>query len=195
MIKNPPQWRRCKRHRFFLRVRKIPWRRKGQPTPVFLPRKPHGQRSLLGYNLWGCKELDMTEQQVWHGIYTVSGIIINLEMIYSIRGYIYVYCIILYRDLGLLRFSYPQEVWVSIPHGCRGWLISLKMRVVSGWCTNTGKEKSLSHSLSGKYSYRWIYTMKSLATCPGISQNCLQLNWFWNFDEELATCKVCSGAI
>ena len=63
----------------------------------------------MGYNLWGCKESDMTEQQVWHGIYTASGITINLEMIYSIRGYIYVYCIILYRDLGLLRFSYPQE--------------------------------------------------------------------------------------
>ena len=30
-------------------VRKIPWRRKWQPTPVFLPRKSHGQRSLVGY--------------------------------------------------------------------------------------------------------------------------------------------------
>ena len=32
-----------------------------QPTPVFLPKKSHGQRSLLGYSLWGHKELDMTE--------------------------------------------------------------------------------------------------------------------------------------
>ena len=29
---------------------KIPWRRKWQPTPVFLPGKNHGQRSLVGYN-------------------------------------------------------------------------------------------------------------------------------------------------
>ena len=29
-------------------VGKIPWRRKGQPTPLFLPEKSHGQRSLLG---------------------------------------------------------------------------------------------------------------------------------------------------
>ena len=36
-------------------VRKIPWRRKWQPTPVFLPGKSHGQRSLEGYSLWGCK--------------------------------------------------------------------------------------------------------------------------------------------
>ena len=33
-------------------------RREWQPTPVFLPRKFHGQRSLEGYSLWGPKELD-----------------------------------------------------------------------------------------------------------------------------------------
>ena len=43
-------------------VGKIPWRRKWLPTPVFLPGKSHGQRSLAGYGLWGCKELDTTEQ-------------------------------------------------------------------------------------------------------------------------------------
>ena len=31
-------------------VGKIPWRRKWQPTPVFLPGKSHGQRSLVGYS-------------------------------------------------------------------------------------------------------------------------------------------------
>ena len=41
--------------------REDPWRRKWQPTPVFLPGKCHGQRSLAGYNPWGCKELDTTE--------------------------------------------------------------------------------------------------------------------------------------
>ena len=43
-------------------VRKIPWRRKQQPTPVLLPGKFHGWRSLIGYSPWRCKELDMTEQ-------------------------------------------------------------------------------------------------------------------------------------
>ena len=37
------------------------WRRKWQPTPVFLPGKFHGQRSLAGYSLWDCKDSDMTE--------------------------------------------------------------------------------------------------------------------------------------
>ena len=42
-------------------VRKIPWRRKWQPTPVFSPGKSHGWRSLIGYSPWGHKELDITE--------------------------------------------------------------------------------------------------------------------------------------
>ena len=40
-------------------VRKIPWRRAWQPTPVFLPEESHGQRSLAGHGI--TKELDMTE--------------------------------------------------------------------------------------------------------------------------------------
>ena len=37
------------------------WRRKGQPTPVFLPGESQGRRSLVGCCLWGCTESDMTE--------------------------------------------------------------------------------------------------------------------------------------
>ena len=44
------QWRRC---RFNPWVRKIPWRRKWQPTPLFLPVKSHGQRNLAGYIVHG----------------------------------------------------------------------------------------------------------------------------------------------
>ena len=48
-----------RRHRFNPWVRKIPWRRKGQPTPVFSPGKSHGRRSLLvTYSPWGHKESD-----------------------------------------------------------------------------------------------------------------------------------------
>ena len=41
---------------------KIPWRRKWQSTPVLLPGKSHGWRSLIGYSPWGRKESDTTEQ-------------------------------------------------------------------------------------------------------------------------------------
>ena len=40
----------CRRCGFDLWVWKVPWRRKWQPTPVFLPGKSHGQRSLAGYS-------------------------------------------------------------------------------------------------------------------------------------------------
>ena len=42
-------------------VGKIPQRRAWQPTPVFLPGKSQGQRSLAGYSPWGLKGSDMTE--------------------------------------------------------------------------------------------------------------------------------------
>ena len=38
------------------------WRRKWQPTPVFLPGESHGKRSLVGYSPWGCKESKTTER-------------------------------------------------------------------------------------------------------------------------------------
>ena len=60
------------RPRFDPCVRKIPWRREWQPTPLFLPGQFHGQRSLVGYSAWGRKVLDMTE---WLNTFTLSYII------------------------------------------------------------------------------------------------------------------------
>ena len=39
------------------------WNRKWQPTPVILPGESHGQRNLLGYSPWCCKESDTTERR------------------------------------------------------------------------------------------------------------------------------------
>ena len=47
-------------------VGKISWRRKWQPTIVFLPGKSHGRRNLVGYSPWGCKEWDTTERLHFH---------------------------------------------------------------------------------------------------------------------------------
>ena len=43
---------------------KISWSEEWQPTPVFLPGKFHGQRSLVGYSPKGCKESDTTEHML-----------------------------------------------------------------------------------------------------------------------------------
>ena len=48
---------RYKRHGFDPWVRNIPWTRKWQSTPVFLPGESYRQRSLKGYILWGCKRV------------------------------------------------------------------------------------------------------------------------------------------
>ena len=71
-----PRWLRaeesafwCRRHRFDYWVRKIPWRREWKHTPVFLPGKSHGQRSLAGYSPWGHKSVRhnlATKQQQIH---------------------------------------------------------------------------------------------------------------------------------
>ena len=71
MLRNGlPQWLNGKkspcnagdeRHGFNPWVRKMPWRRAWQPTPVFLPRELHGQRKLMGYRPWGHKVGTRTE--------------------------------------------------------------------------------------------------------------------------------------
>ena len=48
--------------RFNLSVRKIPWRRERQPTPVFLPGEFDEQRSLVGYSAWGYKNWTCLKQ-------------------------------------------------------------------------------------------------------------------------------------
>ena len=56
----------CRRHGFDPWIGKISWRRKWQPTLVFLPGKSHGQWSLVGYSPWGCKRVRhdrVTEKQ------------------------------------------------------------------------------------------------------------------------------------
>ena len=49
----------------------IPWSKKWQPTPAFLSGKFHGQKTLAGYSLHGCKELDKTEHTRAQSIYQI----------------------------------------------------------------------------------------------------------------------------
>ena len=62
-------------------MRKIPWRGKWQPTPVFLPGKSHGQRSLAGYSPWGHQESDMIEHVHAHAIIRLERkIVVGIRM-------------------------------------------------------------------------------------------------------------------
>ena len=83
LVKNLPN-QECRRPGFNSHVRKIPWRRKWQPTPVFLPGESHGQRSLAGYSLWGHKSQTwLSDQTTTTSIYT-NNIYIHKEYIYKI---------------------------------------------------------------------------------------------------------------
>ena len=54
-------WNNKNLHSMLVEMQKW-FKQKWQPTPIFLPRKFHGQRSLAGYSPWGRKELDTTNQ-------------------------------------------------------------------------------------------------------------------------------------
>ena len=66
------QCRRHQRCQFDSWVGKNLWKRKWQPTPVFLPGKFHGQGSLASYSSYSSKELNMTEDTFMHIVYKVE---------------------------------------------------------------------------------------------------------------------------
>ena len=87
MVKNLPTMREivdCRlRLRFHPRVGKTLWRREWQSMPIFLPREFHGQRSLVGYSPWDCKESDMTER-LTHRIPVIVIVELCLDGIYAL---------------------------------------------------------------------------------------------------------------
>ena len=67
-------------------VQKILWRRKWQPTPVSLPRKSHGQRSLVGYSPWSHKRVGYDWATKWQ---TKTKILVSTTL--WLLGYVYTY--------------------------------------------------------------------------------------------------------
>ena len=71
MVKHLPAMQETGRSRFDPQVEKVPWRRKRQTTPVFLPGKSQGQRSLVGYSPRGHKRVGhdwaaKPQQNIWY---------------------------------------------------------------------------------------------------------------------------------
>ena len=85
-------------------VRKIPWRRKLQPTPVFLPGKSYGQRSQAGYSPWGRKQSDTTGQLTT----TTTLITVLLPIISSVS------CCTLASSLTALLKQLLLRTWILI---------------------------------------------------------------------------------
>ena len=75
----------CRRPRFDTWVGKIPWRRKWQPTPVFLPGKSHGQRSLVGYGPQRVGHGLVTKQQIYHALLINSSVDGHLHCLFCLK--------------------------------------------------------------------------------------------------------------
>ena len=75
------------RHGFNPWVRKIPWRRKWHPTPVFLPEKSHGQRSLVGYSPWGRKRVrhNLVTKQQQHPVLDQTKILLICYVVFFLN--------------------------------------------------------------------------------------------------------------
>ena len=94
-------------------VRKIPWRRKWQPTLVLLPGEFHGLRSLVGYSPWSCKESDTTERLHFHflsllfdyskniSLFWFLDICFAQKVLFSLRG-------LLYLTLSILEIDFCE---------------------------------------------------------------------------------------
>ena len=107
----------CRRPGFNSWVQKIPWRRKWQPTPVFLPGKSHGQERLGDYSPWGRKRQtrfsDETTTILYYTIlyYTILyyTILFYTILFYTILYYSILYTILYYtilepdKESGMLR--------------------------------------------------------------------------------------------
>ena len=94
----PQGFRSCGRCEFNPGVRKTPWKRARQPTPVFLPGKSHGRRILAGYSPWALKRLghNLAIKQQNYGIKYCEDFILHqslanpcdyTNMHYSVRLY------------------------------------------------------------------------------------------------------------
>ena len=94
-------------------VLKIPWRRAWQPTPVFLPGESHGQRSLVGYSPWGCKESDIlklvsiqhTYVHTYPNIYRSHMYDTHVSNIIRITLYVYISLVPKYARLCIYIFA------------------------------------------------------------------------------------------
>ena len=87
VVKNPPANAGNKRRRSDPWVGKIPWRRTWQPTPIVLPGKVQGQRSLTGYSSWYSKDSDMTEWLSPHtlSVFLISATLMSTLVIYMVK--------------------------------------------------------------------------------------------------------------
>ena len=92
-------------------VRKTLWRKKWQPTPVFLPGEFHGLRSLVGYGPWGREESNMTEQLT----------LFFFPKVFSPQAYVFV----MDNSLGIFHHDYSSPFSAKATRGF-SWIFTMR---------------------------------------------------------------------
>ena len=117
------RFRRHRSHEFDPWIRKILWGRKWQLTPVFLPGKFHGQRSLVGCSPWGRQEWDMTEHAHTH-INIASSEFLDTSFFKSFSSP---------YSFGNNKECYCEHICTQllVPKQCSLWCISISG--IAGW--------------------------------------------------------------
>ena len=116
VVKNLPANARDARDGFDPWVGKIPWRRKWQPAPVFLPGGSHGQRSLVDYSPWGHQESDITEK--WeHTCYNKMGKLLSTSKMIERVKWVPRYKHSLNESEIISLHLYSQRNWLSVVSG------------------------------------------------------------------------------
>ena len=90
---------------------KIPWRRKWQPTPVFLPGKSHRQRSLGGYSPWGGKKVRydlITEQSAGKYYGTAQGSHVAVVQLNILIGIVVAWSYTCDKIVYIFTLTYPK---------------------------------------------------------------------------------------
>ena len=106
------QCRRHKRHRFHPYNSKIPWSKKWQPTPVFLPGKFHGQRKFVAYSPWGHKELDDYSHEIKRHLLLGRKAMTNLDSVLKSRD-----------TTCPAKSIVKAMVFPEVMYGCESWTI------------------------------------------------------------------------
>ena len=184
VVKNPPAMKEREETQVNPWVRKISWRVQWQPTPVFLLGKSHRQRSLVGYSVWGCKELWMSVSKhvlVYYTYYSWFTVVQVMSFPGGSDEFFKFICNAgdLVRSLD---WKNPLEKWMATYSSVLAWkiqwteelgtLLSMGSQGVGyDWVTKHSTYNSTSEVLS-KF---WVWVLKILAPAwkkEQLAENC-----------------------
>ena len=157
-------------------VGKIPWKRAWQPTPVFLPEKSQGHRSLVGFSPWGCTESDTTEHRLSRALPSPhsdlpnpSPLLTRLIFLCSTYYFRTLYPIFILHSfsshrhvsprragLWLIQCCLPKPRTCQMNQCCKAWVTFSVWRIRLGSSLMTPNPASPHHPLSIPWFNFWV---------------------------------------